>query len=178
MPNQRWTIETPDGEFGAYVATPEGEGPWPAVVAIQEIFGVNAVMREVCDRLAELARVKRTAGYPVARSWRRALQLLPEANIALIRQTMGQVLDGLPSPASQLEAMHRLLLRHACDAHGRSQLSATLPQGGAAGVLLPGAARGRITGGRCDQLPRVCRCAGDHAGASQKLWPKPLRCRS
>ena len=35
-------------------------------------------------RLAELARVKRTAGYPVARSWRRALQLLPEANIALI----------------------------------------------------------------------------------------------
>jgi predicted deacylase len=38
------------------------------------------------------------------------------ANIALIRQTMGQVLDGLPAPASQLEAMHRLLLRHACEA--------------------------------------------------------------
>ncbi len=54
MPNQRWTIETPDGEFGAYVATPEGDGPWPAVVAIQEIFGINAVMREVCDRLADL----------------------------------------------------------------------------------------------------------------------------
>ena len=54
MPNQRWTIETPDGEFGAYVATPQGDGPWPAVVAIQEIFGINAVMREVCDRLADL----------------------------------------------------------------------------------------------------------------------------
>lgn len=54
MPNQRWTIETPDGDFDAYVATPEGEGPWPAVVAIQEIFGINAVMREVCDRLADL----------------------------------------------------------------------------------------------------------------------------
>ena len=54
MPNQRWTIETPDGDFGAYVATPKGEGPWPAVVAIQEIFGINAVMREVCDRLADL----------------------------------------------------------------------------------------------------------------------------
>jgi carboxymethylenebutenolidase len=54
MPNQRWTIETPDGDFGAYVATPEGAGPWPAVVAIQEIFGINAVMREVCDRLADL----------------------------------------------------------------------------------------------------------------------------
>ncbi|MBX7249226.1 MAG: dienelactone hydrolase family protein [Caulobacteraceae bacterium] len=54
MPNQRWTIKTPDGDFDSYVALPEGEGPWPAVVAIQEIFGVNAVMREVCDRLADL----------------------------------------------------------------------------------------------------------------------------
>lgn len=53
MPNERWTIKTKDGEFGAYVARPEGQGPWPAVVAIQEIFGINAVMREVCDRLAE-----------------------------------------------------------------------------------------------------------------------------
>ena len=35
------------------------------------------------------------------------------ANVALIRQTMGQVLDALPAPSSQLEAMHRLLLRHA-----------------------------------------------------------------
>lgn len=40
----------------------------------------------------------------------------PAANITLIRQTMGQVLDDLPAPASQLEALHRLLLRHACDA--------------------------------------------------------------
>lgn len=39
-----------------------------------------------------------------------------EANIALIRQTMGQVLDRLPAPASQLETLHRLLLRHACEA--------------------------------------------------------------
>lgn len=54
MPNQRWTIETPDGEFACYVATPQGEGPWPAVIAIQEIFGINAVMREVCGRLADL----------------------------------------------------------------------------------------------------------------------------
>jgi FdrA protein len=35
-------------------------------------------------RLAELAHGRRNAGFPVARSWRRARQLLPEANIALI----------------------------------------------------------------------------------------------
>lgn len=37
-------------------------------------------------------------------------------NIALIRRTMVQVLDELPAPASQLQALHRLLLRYACDA--------------------------------------------------------------
>jgi carboxymethylenebutenolidase len=52
MPNERWTIKTSGGDFDAYVATPDGPGPWPAVVAIQEIFGVNAVMRGTCDRLA------------------------------------------------------------------------------------------------------------------------------
>lgn len=44
----------------------------------------DAMAEAVSARLAELARGKRTAGYPVARSWRRAQQLLPEANIALI----------------------------------------------------------------------------------------------
>jgi carboxymethylenebutenolidase len=52
MPNERWTIKSADGEFSAYVAKPEGPGPWPAVVVIQEIFGVNQVMRDVCDSLS------------------------------------------------------------------------------------------------------------------------------
>ncbi len=46
------TIEGPDGPFMAYRADPAG-GSGPAVVVIQEIFGVNAVMREICDRWAE-----------------------------------------------------------------------------------------------------------------------------
>ena len=45
------TLSTPDGEFGAYVAAP-AKTPAPAVVVIQEIFGVNAVMRQAADRLA------------------------------------------------------------------------------------------------------------------------------
>jgi carboxymethylenebutenolidase len=44
-------IQTPDGDFGAYVARPAVE-PAPAIVVLQEIFGVNAVMRGVCDDLA------------------------------------------------------------------------------------------------------------------------------
>lgn len=39
-----------------------------------------------------------------------------EANVALIRSSMRQALDDLPPAGSQLEALQRLLLRHACDA--------------------------------------------------------------
>lgn len=45
------TITTPDGSFSAYVARPAKDKA-PAVVVIQEIFGVNAVMREITDGLA------------------------------------------------------------------------------------------------------------------------------
>lgn len=45
------TITTPDGSFSAYVARPAAANA-PAVVVIQEIFGVNAVMRGVADELA------------------------------------------------------------------------------------------------------------------------------
>jgi len=45
------TISTSDGDFTAYLAHPANE-PAAAIVVIQEIFGVNAFVREVCDRLA------------------------------------------------------------------------------------------------------------------------------
>ncbi|MCR6644876.1 MAG: dienelactone hydrolase family protein [Terricaulis sp.] len=44
-------IAGPDGPFRAYVARPAGT-PKAAVVAVQEIFGVNAVMRGKADWLA------------------------------------------------------------------------------------------------------------------------------
>ena len=52
MTTSPMTITTPDGAFGAYVARPAAARA-PAVVVIQEIFGVNAVMRGVCDELAK-----------------------------------------------------------------------------------------------------------------------------
>lgn len=45
------TIKTTDGEFAAYVAHP-AKATAPAVVVIQEIFGVNQVMRDITDGLA------------------------------------------------------------------------------------------------------------------------------
>lgn len=36
-----------------YVARPQGEGPFPCVLVVQEIFGVNVHIRDVVDRLAQ-----------------------------------------------------------------------------------------------------------------------------
>jgi carboxymethylenebutenolidase len=48
---EQTTITTADGAFSAYVARPV-QPPIAAVVVIQEIFGVNQVMRELTDGLA------------------------------------------------------------------------------------------------------------------------------
>jgi len=44
-------IQGPDGTFDAYLATPASR-TGPGLVVIQEIFGVNQVMRELCDSYA------------------------------------------------------------------------------------------------------------------------------
>ena len=46
------TIEGRDGEFAAYIARPKTL-PAPAVVVLQELFGVNADIRKTCNELAE-----------------------------------------------------------------------------------------------------------------------------
>ena len=48
----RMTIELPDGTFHAYIARP-AKLPAPAVVVLQELFGVNADIRATCDELAK-----------------------------------------------------------------------------------------------------------------------------
>ena len=45
------TVSRADGKFAAYIARPRGL-PAPAIVVIQELFGVNADLRATCDELA------------------------------------------------------------------------------------------------------------------------------
>jgi carboxymethylenebutenolidase len=49
--NDTITIDTRDGSFSAYLARPAAASA-PAIVVIQEIFGVNADLRDTCDELA------------------------------------------------------------------------------------------------------------------------------
>jgi carboxymethylenebutenolidase len=50
MPDTHY--ETPRGRLRGYLATPEGDGPWPGVVVIHEAFGLVDDMRAEADRFA------------------------------------------------------------------------------------------------------------------------------
>src|SRR5262245_45484116 len=47
-------IPVSDGEIPAYRALPEGAGPFPVVLVVQEIFGVHEHIKDICRRLAKL----------------------------------------------------------------------------------------------------------------------------
>jgi carboxymethylenebutenolidase len=51
MAAKQISITGPNGPFAGYLATPSS-GKGPGVVVIQEIFGVNQVMRDIADDLA------------------------------------------------------------------------------------------------------------------------------
>ncbi|WP_067701023.1 dienelactone hydrolase family protein [Nocardia jejuensis] len=45
-------LDAPDGTVGAYLAVPEGDGPWPGVVILHDMLGVSTVMRDTAQMLA------------------------------------------------------------------------------------------------------------------------------
>jgi carboxymethylenebutenolidase len=49
---RRVTIPTVEGPMDAWLARPAGAGPFPGVVVVQEAFGVNDHIRDVCSRFA------------------------------------------------------------------------------------------------------------------------------
>lgn len=46
-------LETADGRLPGYVAVPSGTGPWPAVVVLHEVFGLNDDIRRIANRFAD-----------------------------------------------------------------------------------------------------------------------------
>jgi carboxymethylenebutenolidase len=46
------SFSSPHGSLRGYLARPAGDGPWPGVLVIHDVFGVNNDLREQCDWLA------------------------------------------------------------------------------------------------------------------------------
>lgn len=53
MHEETVTLDTADGPMGAFRVTPDGDQRRPALLVLQEAFGVNAHIRSVCRRIAE-----------------------------------------------------------------------------------------------------------------------------
>jgi len=58
MKHERVSIRATDGDCAAQVFTPDGDGPWPAVIFYMDAFGIRPAMVEMAGHVA-------TAGYVV-----------------------------------------------------------------------------------------------------------------
>jgi carboxymethylenebutenolidase len=93
-------VPTDEGELPAYRAQPEGPGPFPVVLVVQEIFGLHAHIRDVARRLAH-------AGY---------LAIAPELYFRL----------GDPASANSIDDIRQRFVFPAPDARVLADLDATL----------------------------------------------------
>jgi NADPH2:quinone reductase len=106
-------FKTADGAMGGYLALPKNV-PAPAVLVIQEIFGVNQVMRDLCDALAEQGYVaacpdlfwRIEPGIDITdkseAEWKRAFELFGKFNVD----------KGVEDLKAALEQLRK---HHACD---------------------------------------------------------------
>ncbi|MGJ3249772.1 MAG: dienelactone hydrolase family protein [Elainellaceae cyanobacterium] len=53
----RLQVRNQDLDIDAYLAEPTAEGPFPGIVVLQEIFGVNAHIRDITERFAKAGYV-------------------------------------------------------------------------------------------------------------------------
>jgi carboxymethylenebutenolidase len=49
---ERMTYSGPNGDVTAYLAVPEGNGPWPGLIVIQEVFGLEPHIEDMARRFA------------------------------------------------------------------------------------------------------------------------------
>src|SRR5581483_11880690 len=76
MPHIEVEIKTQDGICPKHVYTPEGVGPWPAVIVFEDAIGIRPATLEIAERIAEAGyytlmpnlfyRVGFTAGDPAS----------------------------------------------------------------------------------------------------------------
>jgi len=106
---EQTTYPAPDGfALPAYVARPNGTGPFPVVVVVSEIFGVHEYIRDICRRLAREGYAAIAPAFFVRvedpaplEDFARIQQIVAAANY---EQVMGDIAATLDWASSQLWA--------------------------------------------------------------------------
>ncbi|MDQ1492186.1 MAG: carboxymethylenebutenolidase [Actinomycetota bacterium] len=146
-----------------YLATPAGEGPWPGVVMIHEIFGLDDVMRRHAGRLARL-------GYLTL-----AVDLYSSGGAArCLVSTMRAMVKGQGRPFADVSAAREYLAR-AADCTGRIGVIGFCMGGGFA--LLTAASGYEAAAVNYGRLPRdpdaalagACPIVGSYGGRDPSL---------
>jgi len=52
MPEQQVSIPTPDGDATGLLFTPDGDGPWPGIVSLTDIWGIRPANEKMARRMA------------------------------------------------------------------------------------------------------------------------------
>ena len=78
MPDMSYPAASGDtgGPVPGYLAVPAGSGPWPGVVVIHEIFGVNDDIRRKADELAEHGYLALAPDLYRGRGWLRCVRAI------------------------------------------------------------------------------------------------------
>jgi carboxymethylenebutenolidase len=149
--------------LNAYLAVPDGDGPWPGVVMIHEIFGLDRVIRGHADRLAR-------AGYLVV-----APDLFSTGGMRrCLRPTMRAMAAGVGRPYADIEAARAWLLA-SLRCTGRLGVIGFCLGGGFAlmtagsGFEVAGAHYGHLPQEPDDALDGVCPIVASYGGRDRTL---------
>ncbi len=85
-------------EPAAYLATPDDPGPWPGVVVIHEIFGLNDDIRELSDRLAGMGYLALAPDFYGGGKWMRCMK----GAFAQLQAGRGEFFDAIDAARRRL----------------------------------------------------------------------------
>jgi carboxymethylenebutenolidase len=89
-----------DGDRAGYLATPDRAAPWPGVVVIHEIFGINDDIRRLSDRVAAMGYLALAPDFYRGGAWARCMR----PALRQLEAGRGEFLDAIDSARGWLAA--------------------------------------------------------------------------